>query len=401
MLPFPEQALGRSPQSAAGLWQWPFAPVGTRPGSEFSGFWTGASTDTRSRYVPNSSPVAGASSSAAVTESTKRLAPSLYAGPPATHWGMNPIKGAFTEHAMQRALTAGSFEATRWATATPHRAGNRGIDGLFFRTDNRGNLKDLMVSDAKFGTSKLSKTLSGLQMSRGWIRPRLAQTAHSYDLLASKLDAGGVRQTKLSPPPGAKITDVPWKNGRTIQVWEEQGKIVFRSPDPAVRPQEVQQQARRVSQWLHGAAEGKLDYRATVTRVDIVDGKFVFEIKKLDPNTAKQVGETIKVPFDRRMKEVASRSLERAFREHGFSGQDAKALTNRCLEEPDFLKQMNHEPRMNWRAGIHWQAVAAAGIAGAISFIGSALFQWFMTGSIEWKKTSFSAILTAGSTFLG
>ncbi len=398
MLPIPEQALGRSPQPTIAFATGPLAALRARPNLSF---WAGAPRDARSWYTTGSPQVALVTASSSATESAQRLAPWLCAGPPTTAWGMNPIKGAFTEHAMQRALTSGAFEGTRWATATPYRAGNQGIDGLFFRTDNRANLTSMMVSDAKFGTAKLNQTSSGLQMSRTWTRPRLEQTAHSYDRIASRIESGGCRQTKLHPPSGVKTTDVPWKNGDTIQVWEDHGKFVFRGPDDTIRPQDLVRQIRRTSQWLQGAAEGKVDYRSTLTTVDIVDGKFVIEIKKLDPETAKQVGESVTIKFNERMKAATERSLGKAFREYGFSDQDAKALAKHCSQDPEFLKQMNPKSRLNWRAGISWRAVGVAGIAAGIFFIGSSLLQLLCTGNIDLKKTGFFAVLTAGSTFLG
>jgi hypothetical protein len=75
---------------------------------------------------------------------------------------------------------------------------------------------------AKFGTAKLNQTSSGLQMSRAWTRPRLEQTAHSYDRLASRIEPGGVRQIKLPPRLESRRLmylgrmAVPSRSGRTV-----------------------------------------------------------------------------------------------------------------------------------------------------------------------------------------
>ena len=347
------------------------------------------------------SSIAGASTSASVADSAKNMAPLLHVGPPATFWGMSAIKGAFTEHLMQRALISGVFEATSWSPATPHRIGNQGIDGLFFRTDRNGNLRSMMVAEAKYGSSQLGKTKTGLQMSREWTKPRLQQTATNYEKLATKLQKNGAQYTQLQPPKGAKITNVPWKNGKTIQVWQEGNKIIFSTNDKNVTPIELAQQAKKTALTLNAAASGRFEYRSALIRVDVVDGKWVFEVQRLDPNTAKAIGNTTRIQLNQNMKAITQLSMENVLIENGWSKEDAKAIAEKCIKDPEYFKQMSREARMNWRIGLTWQAVGVAGIAAAMVFLLGIGLSCLSTGNIDWERTTFSALMTFGGTFVG
>ena len=346
-----------------------------------------------------SSSIAGVTTSAYVADSTKYMAPLLHAGPPATFWGMTAIKGAFTENVMQRALISGAFEATSWSSVTPHRIGNQGIDGLFFRTDHNGNLRNLMVAEAKYGSSELGKTKTGLQMSRKWTSPRLQNTANNYEKLATKLQKDGAQYTKLQPPKCAKTTNVPWKDGKTIQVWHEGDKIVYN--DPKVTPIELAQQAKRTALTLNAAASGKIEYRSTLVHVDVIDGKWVFEVQRLDPNTAMAIGKPSRIEFTQNMKSMTQQSMENVLVENGWSKEDAKAIAKKCIKDPEYFKQMSYEPRMYWKIGLSWQAVGVAAIAGAIVFLLGIGLSCLSTGNVDWEIATSSALMTFGGTFAG
>ena len=111
---------------------------------------------------------------------------------------MNPIKGYFTESLMETFVTKGFLHETgKWVSGTPARIGNKGIDGLFFHTDRSGNIRDLLVEEAKYGSSKLGMTASGRQMSESWINPRLNQIKNIYAKLAKELSDNKVHRGSI------------------------------------------------------------------------------------------------------------------------------------------------------------------------------------------------------------
>ena len=259
----------------------------------------------------------------------------------------------------------------------------------------------MIVAEAKYGSSELGKTKTGLQMSREWTSPRLQQTATNYEKLATKLQQKGAQYTQLQPPKGAKIINVPWKNGTTIQVWQEGNKIIYRSNGQNVTPIELAQQAKKTALTLNAAASGRFEYRSALIRVDVVDGKWVFEVQRLNPSTAKAIGNITRIPLNQNMKAITQQSMKNVLIENGWSKEDAKAIAEKCIKDPEYFKQMSRQARMNWKIGLTLQAVGVAGIAAAIVFLFGIGLSCLSTGNIDWERTTFSALITFGGTFLG
>lgn len=103
------------------------------------------------------------------------------------------LKGAVGESVMDKLLSNHLKESGQWQRLA--RLGPQGIDGLYVKLDAKGVPKDLLVAEAKFGTSRLSNTVDGCQqMSHCWISKRLKTTAgyyrsHSQSQLAQFLEA--------------------------------------------------------------------------------------------------------------------------------------------------------------------------------------------------------------------
>jgi hypothetical protein len=325
---------------------------------------------------------------------------SIHAGPPVTSWDMNSLKGVVTEKAMDRGLMTGTFESTHWSVATPDKIGNKGIDGIYFRTDRNGNLKALMVAEAKYGSSKLGKTTAGLQMSRTWTVPRLERTARLYSNIGKEIYNNGAHQTRLQPPTGAKVMSIPYKDGKTISVWKQNGKVVYYS-DEQVSANVVAQQAKRTAQTLNAAANGSIEYRSSVVRIDVKDGQWKIEIQKLDTETAKPIGAPQQIPFNQEMKKQLAKSLEEAFVQDGCSREKAKALAEKCIKDPEYWKQMRRAARMNWKSGLDIQTLKMALYSGAITLGISLATSLFFGNQIDWKRTLGMSLLTTGSVFIG
>lgn len=51
--------------------------------------------------------------------------------------------------------------------------GGRGIDGLYFKLGRSGRIEDVLVTEAKYGTSQLQETSAGTQLSKQWILEKL------------------------------------------------------------------------------------------------------------------------------------------------------------------------------------------------------------------------------------
>jgi hypothetical protein len=325
---------------------------------------------------------------------------SVHQGPPLASWEMNSLKGTITEKAMDRGLMTGAFESSSWSVVTPDKVGNRGIDGIYFRTDKSGNLRSLMVAEAKYGTSKLGKTGTGVQMSRTWTRPRLLSTARSYSNLSKEIYRKGAYQTRLQPPEGTKVISIPYKEGKTIHVWKHNGNLIYYSDEP-VPSAVVAQQAKRTSMTLSAAANGQMDYRSSLFRFDVKNGQWKIEIQRLDPETAKPIGPPKQIPITESTKKQLAKSLEEAFVQDGCSREKAKALAKKCVDDPDFFKKMRRNARMNWKSGLDFQTMKIALLSGFLAFGLSVAISVFSGSVIDWKRSIGISLLTAGATFIG
>lgn len=88
--------------------------------------------------------------------------------------------------------------------------GNTGIDGLYVKRQPNGAIKEWIVVDAKSGSSHLTQTAHGKQLSDEWIHHKLSNKLKSleqeYQAAPNKSLAAGIDDFKalLSPDSGAK-----------------------------------------------------------------------------------------------------------------------------------------------------------------------------------------------------
>lgn len=89
------------------------------------------------------------------------------------------LKGAMGEAVMDKLLSNHLKDSGNWQRLA--KLGPQGIDSLYVKLDPKGLPKDLLVAEAKFGTSRLGNTVDGCQqMSHCWTSKRLKTTASYY-----------------------------------------------------------------------------------------------------------------------------------------------------------------------------------------------------------------------------
>ncbi len=125
------------------------------------------------------------------------------------------LKGAMGEAVMDKLLSNHLKDSGNWQRLA--KLGPQGIDSLYVKLDPKGLPKDLLVAEAKFGTSRLGNTVDGCQqMSHCWTSKRLKTTASYY------------------------------RSNRQPQL----------------------------ARFLEAAADGKIRYRANVSRLSMTNGQF-------------------------------------------------------------------------------------------------------------------------------
>jgi hypothetical protein len=178
----------------------------------------------------------------------------------------NLLKAGFGEAHMGRHLVGYLKQVGKW-TPLSARVGPQGIDGLLIRYDFAGTPAGLIVSEAKYGTSRLQLTADGIQMGMRWRSVRLARMASEYLSIARSIESGGM-----------KIADLGGSVGRQrLQLFLPDGKAaVFARSRPGdpwefVGPKSLMERAGRhanlVGRYLQLAGEGKVSYESAIYRV--------------------------------------------------------------------------------------------------------------------------------------
>lgn len=312
------------------------------------------------------------------------------------------LVGGTTERIMDEVFARVLLRKTGgWIAINPGRVGNRGIDGLFIRVDEQGVPRDMLVAEAKFGTSRLGRTKVGMQMSDKWIRPRLKQAAKSYEALEKRFNNHRVRRASgraaiLARRQGKTFT-IPIENRRGVrivaEVWQEGDDVVFFSRDITVSPQRIGQQLSRIRHYLHEASQRKIPpTRKVVFRYTVSKGKHV--IKTYSVTDGKLVLEETRSFTPQELPRGFRSAIRRAILEEWLSKgkpiEEAKKVAKEWLDNPEILAQLktrdNYWLSPRTKAGLQ-VAFASGGIAAALDLLGQ---------MIQGEEISYSRTLTMG-----
>ncbi|MCI7606119.1 MAG: hypothetical protein MSS69_05125 [Spirochaetales bacterium] len=169
------------------------------------------------------------------------------------------------------------FENSSWTRVSPHGSGPQGLDHLYLKFDDKGNIKGLLIGESKFTTKpaplKLNQnTKDGVQMSDAWINSpsRLGDRAKQYATFAEADKLGIVAFAEV---PDDAINVMPI-DGKGSVYFESNGKYYFYSPDEAMTSVAVRsQKATNASMYLDAASKGKISYRKELSWITVEDGK--------------------------------------------------------------------------------------------------------------------------------
>lgn len=283
-------------------------------------------------------------------------------------WALNASKGMFGEQILERGIPSGILERARpgLMAITPHRMAGKGIDALFVKVGRDGTMRDLMVAEAKFGSSRRIHTSTGQQMSYQWVRPRLLSTAREYSRAASALREGGVRTAN---PAGRRVLWVPLGNRKNVGVWCDGSGLRCNAP---VNPVRLRQQLLRIGQKLRAAAfDGS--YRARLLKVSVDGRQFNLAMQRLDIQTGRSVGRAhcISGPWQKLSKQTRTllNRCVRVFVKHISREGDVDALCRAIRRNPELLLNLRTEPSSRWLVGVDAGMARVALGAGAIAVL--------------------------------
>jgi hypothetical protein len=316
---------------------------------------------------------------------------------------LNHFKGEFGERLMHS-----TFTSTGWSRVTPMSIGRNGIDGLYLNVDGNGVPRNLLVSEAKYGSAKLGMTKDGTQMSDGWRKQRLSHTAKMYRNLSEEL-----RSKKVLPANGTlknrasgKIT-VPLNNRVNIEIWRNKnGAIRYFCTNKNISRADIQRQLNRCADYFDGAASGKINYRSRLFSYKPNGKEHNFIISELD-NSGRVISKrTIKGEFHKLPSEYRNliKSTVRTFLRHirkSTPSQEINVLTDRICESPDDFNQLCMEPRNNLFRGLDKGAFKVAGIAALVGAGADVVAQYMADGQIDIKRTAVTSGVVFSSVVAG
>lgn len=295
----------------------------------------------------------------------------LYARGAQPCWVASPLKGGAGERVLSSLMLENpGASRSRWVELTPHRSGARGIDALFVRVDDQGRFRAMRAGEAKFGASRLAQTRDGVQMSEGWLRPRLASTGQDYARLGRELRGNPLRASSAPPGLDVRSTALPLRGGGRALVWREGDRLRIFTAGRRVTREELVHQARRTRDLLARASRGQVAVSKRLLHLEAVGREHRLTFVRLDsrgrpvgsPHRLRGAWEALSPQTRRRLRAAYAGELTRL---PGSKGH-VDRLTREICENPALLDRLARSPRWSWRIGLDGEA-ARLGLVGAAS----------------------------------
>ena len=174
----------------------------------------------------------------------------------------NALKGSMGESFASKVYTQRVLKSGDWKTLTP-RSGPQGLDHLFIQTNKDGLPTDLLVGESKYNTSRLGKTLSGIQMGNGWTAPRLAKLGIHYNSAAT----ANIWQFGAPPLKTAQEINVFLTNGKSVSFWKPVSGKEWVFSGTRQELQEAQRLAKAYGQYMSAAGSDKITYKKRIYHI--------------------------------------------------------------------------------------------------------------------------------------
>ncbi|MDP8322448.1 MAG: hypothetical protein RAO94_08870 [Candidatus Stygibacter australis] len=297
-------------------------------------------------------------------------------------WAMNQAKGILGENLMHDLLG----ETGGWARITP--AGTQqGIDGLFIKFGNGGKIIDVLVGEAKYGSSQLGQTVySGKQMSHEWISYRLKPSSNQYSNISNKINAGKFTIVNNLPVGNEKIITIPMENFGQARVWLNGDEIKIFMDGDSVNLNYLSKHCEAISQRLLGAADQGI-YRPRLFRISYRGDIHKFEICRLDKDgSIFGKPQVIQDKFDN-LPEDYQIALRKhfiyIFRREGLNDIEAKVWADKCCNEPEYFNNFDKQKKWSMEYGLNsnlFMGGILAGIGGAVL---DSIMQFIISGDID------------------
>lgn len=334
-----------------------------------------------------------------LSQNTARQAASMYMYQ-GEYWGANFLKGELVERSTLGLMNSGLLESggTNWNILSPHRAGRGGIDSLLVKMDNQGRPRDLMVAEAKFGSSKLGFTKDGQQMSGTWIKPRLAKTAAQYGQLADDLKNKGFRIGSIR---SCRPIVIPTQDG-TAYVTQSHEQLFVQGSKGNFSALQLEKQARRMESWVRAASEGRVSIRSRLIRLSIKNNRWVVGIDRLDSVSGVTIHKTtFEGVLPQHVRRILKLELTARIRATGVPNEAVPNIVDEVIKNPNLLSNIQILPRKSWAIGIDRGMANAAVTSATFAVLIEVHSSLFTSREFDLKKIARTGLASAGSASVG
>jgi hypothetical protein len=317
----------------------------------------------------------------------------------------NLLKGGFGEAHMNRHLVGYLKQTGKWLPV-PARLGPQGIDGLLVRYDGAGNPIGLIVSEAKYGASRLGMTSDGIQMGTRWRSIRLARMASEYRSIAASVRSGKMPIAGPGGSVGRQRLQIPLGDGRKVAVF---ARSRLGDPWEFVGPRSLMDQAGRQSEllgrYLQLASDGKVSYESPVYRVALTNNEMRVTVKDaslLGEQTREStlpVQKMIRLPVGaerlEQLRALSQAEIARMIRQKYpfMTALDVDQYSRQIVRTTkDFEKLLSSRP-INSSATVAWDSLKFGGAMAAIDIALQAVLQFRETGIVNWKRVGTSGAI--------
>jgi hypothetical protein len=283
------------------------------------------------------------------------------------------------------------------------------MDGLMIRYDSAGDPIGLIVSEAKYGTSRLSTTSDGIQMGIKWRSVRLARMAAEYRHISDSIRAGRMKIAGVGGSVGKQRLQIPLADGKAA-VFTRASKG---APWEFVGPQEsiarAGRQAELVGDCLQQASEGRFAYESSIYRVELNKGTMRVTIRdatslgETGTESGLPIRKTISIPLRgarlQQLRAMSQAEIAKLIRQEypGMVSADVDHYSRAIVRSTRDLESLFSTSPRSLASTIALNIVKIGGIMTAFDVAVQAIGEYRHTGRVDWRRVAISG----GITFIG
>lgn len=325
----------------------------------------------------------------------------------------NLLKGGFGEAHMDRHLMRFMRQGGDWLPLGA-RLGPRGMDGLWVRYDTAGNPRGLIVSESKYGTSRLGMTRDGIQMGLRWRSTRLAEMAAEYRSISQSIASGRMDIAGPGGSVGKQRLQMPLADGRKVAVFARSRPG---EPWEFVGPRELMPAAGRQSgmlgAYLKLASEGKVAYESSIYRIELRRDAMVVVIKDASSlgTTSSESGlpvrRTIAIPLTAsrlaQLRDMGRVEVARLLRQAHptMSEADIRRYSTEIIRSNRDLNAMLSSSPRSLTSIIVRNSILSGVVGGGLDVVVQAGWQYYQTGGVNWRRVAISGGIAFAGSALG